>query len=96
MIFSWMFDDYAELRPLKDVAYALAERRDWAELYDYDRLARNTVPVAGVSYYDDMYGISLSYQETVLAERFPRCHLFVVLNSSYTSLRTHEGTWTWN
>ena len=54
MIYSWMFDDYAELRPLKEVAQLLAQYENWGPLYDVEQLGKNNVPVAGVSYYEDM------------------------------------------
>ena len=55
MIFSWMFVDYAELRPLAQVAGLLAKEKDWPVLYDLDALARNDVPVAAATYVEDMY-----------------------------------------
>jgi pimeloyl-ACP methyl ester carboxylesterase len=55
MVYPFMFDDIASLRPLKGVAHALAAR-DWpASLYDAHALSRNTVPVAATAYYCDMY-----------------------------------------
>ncbi|KAJ2344258.1 hypothetical protein GGF43_005493 [Coemansia sp. RSA 2618] len=54
-VYPWMLDDYAELRRLKDVSLALAEYTGWGSLYDTDVLAANTVPVAAVSYYNDMF-----------------------------------------
>ena len=47
MIYSWMFDDYAELRPLKEVAQLLAQYENWGPLYDVEQLGKNNVPVAG-------------------------------------------------
>ena len=55
MIFSWMFADYAELRPLAHVAGILAKEKDWPALYDLDQLAKNEVPVAAATYVEDMY-----------------------------------------
>ena len=55
MIFSWMFADYAELRPLAQVAGMLAKEKDWPALYDLDQLAKNEVPVAAATYVEDMY-----------------------------------------
>ncbi|KAJ1723412.1 hypothetical protein LPJ53_002222 [Coemansia erecta] len=54
-VYPWMLDDYAELRRLKDVGMGLAEYSGWGQLYDTSVLGRNTVPVAGVSYYNDMF-----------------------------------------
>jgi pimeloyl-ACP methyl ester carboxylesterase len=55
MISPSMLDDFAALRPLKACAEILAERSDWGPLYDLDQLAKNTVPIAAISYYEDMY-----------------------------------------
>lgn len=53
-IYPFMFDDFAELRPLKTVANLLAERK-WGNLYNVKVLNNLNGPkVAGVSYFDDM------------------------------------------
>ncbi|MCP9209025.1 alpha/beta fold hydrolase [Streptomyces sp. NEAU-Y11] len=51
----WMLDTHAALRPLAGTAGLLAARTGWGPLYDAERLARNTVPVAAVVYHDDLY-----------------------------------------
>ncbi|MGR8007014.1 alpha/beta fold hydrolase [Streptomyces hypolithicus] len=51
----WHFDCDPALRPLRETAALLAERRDWPALYDAERLAANEVPVAAAVYHDDMY-----------------------------------------
>ncbi|WP_328492456.1 alpha/beta hydrolase [Streptomyces sp. NBC_00414] len=51
----WTFDCDPALRPLRETADLLAERTDWAPLYDAGRLAANEVPVAAAVYHDDMY-----------------------------------------
>jgi pimeloyl-ACP methyl ester carboxylesterase len=55
MIYPWMFDADRTLAPLKDAAELLAAYDGWPALYDVDRLAANTVPVAAAIYHDDMY-----------------------------------------
>ena len=55
MIYSWQFDDYVDLRPLKGAAEILAATDDWPPLYNPALLARNQVPVVATIYYDDMY-----------------------------------------
>ncbi|MFS1300086.1 alpha/beta fold hydrolase [Streptosporangium longisporum] len=55
MIYPWMFDEIAALRPFKGAAEILAETSGWPALYDPARLAANTVPVVAAVYYDDMY-----------------------------------------
>ncbi|GGS45774.1 alpha/beta hydrolase [Planobispora rosea] len=55
MIYPWMFDEIAALRPFKGAAEILAADGGWPALYDPARLAANRVPVAAAVYYDDMY-----------------------------------------
>ena len=55
MVYPWMFEDYARLRPLAQAAELLAQKTDWPRLYDPERLARNTVPCAAAIYDEDMY-----------------------------------------
>ncbi|MFK7801447.1 MAG: alpha/beta fold hydrolase [Anaerolineae bacterium] len=55
MIYSWMFDEYEGLKPLKETADILARFSDWAPLYNVEQLRKNTVPCVAVVYYDDMY-----------------------------------------
>ena len=62
MIYPWMFEQVAALRPFRPAAEALAERAEWPDLYDLDRLAANEVPVEAAVYFDDMFvdaGLSL-------------------------------------
>ncbi|XAR54013.1 Prolyl aminopeptidase [Bertholletia excelsa] len=55
MIFPWMFEEIYALRPFKEAAHILAEKKDWPPLYDIAQLNNNKVPVAAAVYYDDMY-----------------------------------------
>lgn len=55
MIYSHMFDSYAELRKLKQVGNALAQASDWPDLYDAEQLKKNDVPVFAAVYIEDMY-----------------------------------------
>ena len=55
MIYSWMFEEYEQLKPLRDVAMRLAEYDGWPELYDVERLLENSVPCVAAVYYNDMY-----------------------------------------
>ena len=50
MIFPWMFDDLACLRPYKQTADLVAAKADWSMLYDTAALQRNTVPIAAATY----------------------------------------------
>ena len=62
-VYSWMFEDYGALAPLKEAADLLA-RREWPRLYDPDVLAHNEVPVAAAVYAEDMYVERLFSEET--------------------------------
>jgi pimeloyl-ACP methyl ester carboxylesterase len=55
MMYPWMFDEIAALRPFRDAADLLARHDDWPVLYDLERLRTNRVPVAAVVFHDDMY-----------------------------------------
>ncbi len=55
MIYPWMFEEIAALRPFRDGAEALARRTEFSRLYDPARLAANDVPVAAAIYHDDMF-----------------------------------------
>ena len=53
-VYSWMFEDYGGLAPLREAAEILAER-EWPRLYDRDALRGNSVPTAAAIYAEDMY-----------------------------------------
>lgn len=55
MMFPWMFREIRALRAFEAAAEALAQRPDWAPLYDAAALAANDVPVAAAIYFDDLY-----------------------------------------
>ncbi|MGK5682916.1 alpha/beta fold hydrolase [Actinoplanes sp. URMC 104] len=62
MMYPWMFEQIAALRPFAGAADLLAQTDDWSALCDLDRLAANEVPVLAAVYADDMYvdmGLSL-------------------------------------
>jgi pimeloyl-ACP methyl ester carboxylesterase len=54
-IHPWHFRTDPALRPLREVADLLAERTEWAPLYDVDMLASNQVPAAAAVYAEDLY-----------------------------------------
>lgn len=58
MVYKSMYDDYAELVKLKDLAYKLHENTKWSKLYDVATLLQLTwekLPVVAASYYYDQY-----------------------------------------
>jgi pimeloyl-ACP methyl ester carboxylesterase len=73
-VYSWMFDDYGVLRPLREAAQLLAER-EWPRLYDAEQLARNEVPAAAIVYGDDMYVERVLSEQTAAGIRGMRVWL---------------------
>jgi pimeloyl-ACP methyl ester carboxylesterase len=88
MVFSWMFDDYKYLQPLKEAAEILAQYKDWPCLYDFNQLAKNEVPVAAAVYYDDMLVERKFSEET--AAKIKGISLWVTNEFDHGGLR-HSG-----
>jgi hypothetical protein len=80
-----MLDAYTQLRPLKEAANILAATAAWPQLYDVERLKRNTVPVAAAVYYDDMYVHREFSEET--AAVMPNIKLWVTNEYEHNGLR---------
>ena len=74
MIYPWMFEDYAELRKVQDVANRVAADPDWPALYDEEQLAKNEVPVYAAAYVEDMYVFFDFSMET--AKKIKGCKVF--------------------
>jgi pimeloyl-ACP methyl ester carboxylesterase len=70
-VYSWMFDDYRALAPLREAAQLLSDR-EWPRLYDAQVLERNEVPVAAAIYADDMYVERAFSEETAARIRGAR------------------------
>ena len=86
MVYPWQFDEYRELRPLKEAAELLAEFEDWPSLYDVERLRSNEVPVVAAVYENDMYverAFSLETAEVLGAKAW------------VTSQYEHDGLRSW-
>jgi pimeloyl-ACP methyl ester carboxylesterase len=85
MIYPWMFDLDPALQPLKEAAAILAADAGWPPLYDAARLRANTVPVAAVIYYDDMY-VERAFSEEA-AEAIQGCRVWVTNEYEHNGLR---------
>lgn len=88
MIYPWMFEEIAGLRPFRAAAEELAARSSWSSLYDPQVLAANDVPVAAAVYHDDMFvdaGLSL---ET--AARVGNAQTWVTNEFEHDGLRTGD------
>lgn len=66
MVYPWMFEQLATLKPLREAANLLAGKRNWDKLYDADVLSENTVPLSCAVYADDMF-VELDYTRKTLA-----------------------------
>ncbi|KAF9221403.1 alpha/beta-hydrolase [Gyrodon lividus] len=85
MIFPDMFDDYYNLRPLKNAAELLANDNSWDKLYDLEKLAQNTVKVNAATYHDDMYVDFGFAQET--AARIANTEQFITNQNYHNGIR---------
>lgn len=85
MVYPWMFEDYAQLKPLKEAAEILAGFESWPKLYDCETLARNSVPVAAALYYNDMY-VDRTFSEQT-AQLIRRCQIWVTNEYEHDGLR---------
>jgi hypothetical protein len=72
VVYPWMFEADAALRPLAAAAELLAHKADWPALYDPPQLARNAVPVVAAVYADDLYVDAALSLETAGAIRGAR------------------------
>jgi len=88
MIYPWMFDDYRELQPLREVAELLANEERWPRLYDVARLARNDVPAAAVIYAEDMYVPRALSEET--AARIAGMKVWLTNEFEHNGLRASD------
>ncbi len=88
MIYPWMFDDYRELQPLREVAELLANEERWPRLYDVARLARNDVPSAAVIYAEDMYVPRALSEET--AARIAGMKVWLTNEFEHNGLRASD------
>ena len=64
MIFPWMFEQHAALRPLQEAGELLAARDEWPALYDRARLGGFEGRSSAAIYHDDMYVDATASLET--------------------------------
>ncbi|KAG9155868.1 hypothetical protein Leryth_004117 [Lithospermum erythrorhizon] len=89
MVFPWMFDEINALKPFKDAAHLLSEKKDWPQLYDIDALKNNKVPVAAAVYYEDMYVNFKLVMET--ASQIGELRLWITNEFMHSGLRDGGG-----
>ncbi|SMR63672.1 unnamed protein product [Zymoseptoria tritici ST99CH_3D1] len=85
-IYPWMFEDYAELRKVQDVANRVASDSSWGPLFDEKQLAKNQVPVYAASYIEDMYVPTDFALET--ATKIKGCKVFTTNVMFHNALRS--------
>jgi pimeloyl-ACP methyl ester carboxylesterase len=89
MIYPWMLEELALLRPFKEAAELLASATGWTPLYDVPRLQANQVPIAAAIYHDDMYvdaGLSLD-----TAARIGNLKTWVTNEWEHDGVRVSDG-----
>lgn len=77
MVFKSMYEDYAQLRQFKPLAYALHENDSWSILYDTEKLQKitwNDVPIVATTYYADQY-VDFELTRDVKQRYLPSCNL---------------------
>ena len=52
MVFPWMFEDFAYLRPYKEAADLIARKADWGPLYNEALLQQCNIPVSAAVYFE--------------------------------------------
>jgi len=87
MIYPWMFDEYQQLRPLKEAAQILAVFQGWPRLYDRIALQENQVPCAAAVYYNDMY-VERIFSEDAAAQ-IKNLRMWVTSQYEHNALRAH-------
>ena len=87
MVYSWMFEDYRALAPLREAAELLAAH-EWPRLYDGERLEANEVPVAATVYAEDMY-VERVFSEATAA-RIRGLRLWLTNEYDHDGLRQDE------
>lgn len=85
MVFPWMFEQYTNLKPLQQTAQILADKTNWANLYDAEVLRNNTVPVACAVYADDMF-VEMDISRETLAN-LPNSKAWITNEYEHNGLR---------
>jgi len=86
MVYSWMADDYAWLKPLRSIADKLAAKEDWGPLYDTDVLRNSPVNCAALLSYDDIY-VERTFSENVADLLGPNTRKWVTNEFQHSGLR---------
>ena len=80
-----MFNDYSELKPFKELAYALHDFSEWSTIYDPKVLKTITwdkVPIVAATYFDDQY-VDFEITRKVKQDIIPRGNLRQFITNEY-------------
>ena len=84
MVYPWMSEDYDQLGGLQECAEILAQKSDWAPLYDIDVLQDTNVPCAALISYEDVY-VEREYSEETARLLGDKCQVWVTNGESVAS-----------
>ena len=87
MLYPWMLDEYSSLRPFKNAANILANKKDWPHLYSKEKLRENQVPIAAAVYTNDMY-VDRDFS-IKLAEIIPNMNVWETKLLEHNALRSN-------
>ena len=87
MLYPWMLDEYSSLRPFKNAANVLANKKDWPHLYSEEKLRKNQVPIAAAVYTNDMY-VDRDFSIN-LAEIIPNMNVWETKLLEHNALRSN-------
>ena len=82
-----MLDEYSSLRPFKNAANILANKKDWPQLYSKEKLRENQVPIAAAVYTNDMY-VDREFS-IKLAEIIPNMNVWETKLFEHNALRSN-------
>eukprot|EP00882_Tetradesmus_deserticola_P015011 GHRQ01015980.1.p3 GENE.GHRQ01015980.1~~GHRQ01015980.1.p3 ORF type:complete len:128 (-),score=30.20 GHRQ01015980.1:1550-1933(-) len=89
MVFPWMFEDFAALRPYKAAADLLAAKQDWSQLYRPEVLASSQVRGSASTLWRYLLG---TLQTAARAQRMPHQHDMVLLHAvMITAAAANQG-----
>lgn len=96
MVYSWMGEDFALLRPLAEAAEVLAAKDDWGPLYDPETLgSASCPPVAALVSYEDIY-VEREFSEQTAHLLGPRgastAKLWITNEFQHSGLRDQPAT----
>ena len=90
MVYPWQFEEFGELRAVREAAQLIAIKEDWPMLYDRAALAANTVPVAAAVYANDLY-VDREYSLDT-ADAIGNCKVWMTSEYEHNGLRADGPT----